>query len=187
MTMAKGDQVLIDLQGNEAPATVARVLARIDDPNDGYRGVTFHRLLPNLLIQGGSRDGSDWTATPCETAGPRGAARGLRLCQFWKDELNPLRHERGAVALATNEPNTGIGQFFFDLVDTPAFNHRYTVFGKIACVKPARPLMQRTGSSFLIGLYDPMDLIDHFVEGEEIQKIEVPSPKLNRKTLVCRP
>ncbi len=172
--MAKGDQIIMELEGEEAPATVGRFAGR------EYRGAVFHRLLPNLLIQGGSLSGSDWSVP--QTRPCRADVNGVTVlieasCDFWMDELNPLRHERGTVALATNGPDTGIGQFFVNLVDQPAFNHRYTVFGRISCVRPAHAL------PFLSS--DPIDLIDAFTEGEEILKIEGPQRKVPKNNFIC--
>jgi cyclophilin family peptidyl-prolyl cis-trans isomerase len=203
MTLARGDEILIEPFTTEAPAAVARMLYRFEDPNDGYRGTTFHRLLPNTLIQGGSVDGSDWSASPCEANGrgrrravlvtqPRATPRAVSVpsdCTFWKDEFNPIQHERGTIALATNGTDTGIGQFFINLVDQPAFNHEYTVIGRVVCTKPMRPVPQR---GVILSFPDhevsddPLDLIDLFVEGEEIRKIEYfPPKKIDRKSFTC--
>jgi peptidyl-prolyl cis-trans isomerase B (cyclophilin B) len=185
MLMASGDQVVLELRGDEAPGTVQKFLNRVSNRGDRFASTVLHRLLPNALLQGGSADGSDWTGAPLDitrrSPGPtpnKGICRYRALSPtFWPDEFNPLRHERGAVALATNGPGTGIGQFFIDLVDVPAFNHEYTVFGRVICVRPARAMMFVTG--------DPMDLIDQFQEGEKIQQIQIPPRRIDLSSFKC--
>jgi cyclophilin family peptidyl-prolyl cis-trans isomerase/HEAT repeat protein len=204
MTMARGDEIIIELYDDVAPATFARMLYRMEDRNDAYRGTTFHRLLPNTLIQGGSLDGTDWAASPCEmnsrprSVVARGSGRSMLTglvvpsgCTFWKDEFNAIQHERGTIALATNGTDTGIGQFFINLVDQPAFNHEYTVIGRVACTKAVRPVTQR---NVILSFPDhqphddALDLIDLFVEGEEIGRMEWwPPKKIDRKGFTCSP
>src|SRR3712207_3477706 len=84
----------VELFADDAPKTVEnfRKLAR-----DGfYDGVTFHRVIPDFMIQGGD---------------PTGTGSGGPGYQF-EDEINDHKVERGALAMANAGPNTNGSQFF---------------------------------------------------------------------------
>ncbi|MEX2272327.1 MAG: peptidylprolyl isomerase [Vicinamibacterales bacterium] len=111
--MARGGVIELELLPDEAPATVAR-FARLADA--GYfNGLTFHRVVPNFVVQGGSPWANEYA----------GALR------FQRDELGFARHERGAVGISTRGRDTGDAQIFIDLVDLPRLNHDYTVFARV--------------------------------------------------------
>ena len=98
---------------DEAPATVLRF---VDLAESGYyNGLTFYRVEPNLLIQGGSPGSNEFSGFPSQMI----------------DEIGPWPHVRGTVGLATQGRDTGNGQFFVDLMDNPRFDHEYTVFAQI--------------------------------------------------------
>src|SRR4030042_1887659 len=84
-----------------------------------YDGVTFHRVIPGFVAQGGDPTGTG-------SGGP-----GYTL----PDEVSPdVPFERGTVAMAnTGAPNSGGSQFFITYNDQyqPALNGRYTIFGKV--------------------------------------------------------
>jgi cyclophilin family peptidyl-prolyl cis-trans isomerase len=104
----------IELYPGEAPKTVENftTLAR-----DGfYDGLTFHRVIPDFMIQGGCPEGTG-------TGGPG--------YQF-EDEHNEHRVERGALAMANAGPNTNGSQFFIVTTDSaPWLDGKHTVFGKV--------------------------------------------------------
>lgn len=94
------------------------------DPSTGvqvrrpfYDGLTFHRVMPDLLIQGGDPLGTG-------TGGP-----GFAL----PDEIHPaLRHDRpGRVGMANTGPDTNGAQFYIMLGAAPSFDGRYTLFGEV--------------------------------------------------------
>ncbi len=110
----KGD-IELELYAQHAPTTVNNFVTLA---NDGfYDGVTFHRVIPNFMIQGGD---------------PTGTGRGGPGYQF-KDEFhqNPLRHERGVISMANAGPNTNGSQFFITHAPQPHLDGRHTVFGKV--------------------------------------------------------
>lgn len=110
----KGPMVL-DLYPNEAPGTVAN-FAKL--ANSGfYDGLTFHRVIPNFVIQGGCPRG-DGTGGPgytikCET------------------DNNPHKHVRGTLSMAHAGRDTGGSQFFICHSPQPHLDGVHTVFGQV--------------------------------------------------------
>jgi len=97
----------------QAPATVLR-FARLAE-SGYYNGLTFHRIVPNFVIQGGSP----------------GANEYIGDAAFMRDELGSWPHVRGAVGISTRGRDTGDAQIFVDLVDNPRLDHDYTVFAQV--------------------------------------------------------
>lgn len=97
----------------QAPATVLR-FAKLAEAGY-YNGLTFHRVVPNFVIQGGSPGANEYV----------GDAR------FMRDEVGLWPHVRGAVGVSTRGRDTGDAQLFIDLVDNPRLDHDYTVFGQV--------------------------------------------------------
>ena len=106
--------MIIELYVDQAPVTVARfaALARAGR----YDGLTFHRVVPNFVIQGGSPGANEYAGTT-----PR----------YLRDEPGFRPHVRGAVGISTRGRDTGDAQIFIDLVDLPRLDHDYTVFGRV--------------------------------------------------------
>jgi cyclophilin family peptidyl-prolyl cis-trans isomerase len=98
---------------DEAPATVARFvsLARAGY----YNGLTFHRIVPAFIVQGGSPAANEYVGD-----GP-----------FMRDEIGLPAHVRGAASISTRGRDTGDAQIWFNLVDNPRLDHEYTVFGRV--------------------------------------------------------
>ena len=105
----------LELYPEHAPKTVNNFafLAQEGFYDDG----TFHRVIPNFMIQGGD---------------PTGTGRGGPGYQF-EDEVrsNPLKHETGVISMANAGPNTNGSQFFITHSPQPHLNGRHTVFGKV--------------------------------------------------------
>jgi cyclophilin family peptidyl-prolyl cis-trans isomerase len=104
----------VELFDDEAPKTVENFtkLAR-----DGfYDGVTFHRVIPDFMIQGGD---------------PTGTGMGGPGYTF-EDEFNDNKAVRGALAMANAGPNTNGSQFFVVTAEaTPWLDGKHTVFGQV--------------------------------------------------------
>lgn len=106
-------KVVIRLQGNYAPITVANIMHLTEK---GYfDGMTLHRVVPNFVVQGGDPrgDGSGGPgyAIPCE--------------------VNMLRYARGAVGMALAGKDTGGSQFFICHSPQPHLDGGYTIFGNV--------------------------------------------------------
>jgi peptidyl-prolyl cis-trans isomerase A (cyclophilin A) len=82
-----------------------------------YNNLTFHRIIPGFMIQGGDPEGTG-------VGGP-----GFTF----EDEFSPkLRHNKpGILSMANRGPNTNGGQFFITLAPTPHLNDRHSVFGEL--------------------------------------------------------
>jgi len=112
MRTNRGD-ITIELFAKDAPGTVNNfvVLAR-----DGfYNGVTFHRVIPRFMAQGGD---------------PTGTGRGGPGYTF-ADEKNDRKHLAGTLSMANAGPNTNGSQFFICFAPQPHLNGRHTVFGQV--------------------------------------------------------
>ena len=106
----KGD-IHLDLNPAEAPMTVNNFVALARDGY--YDGVTFHRVVPSFVIQGGD---------------PTGSGSGGPGYNF-KDEAVTRPYKAGTVAMANAGPNTNGSQFFICLEDQPGLPPNYTIFG----------------------------------------------------------
>jgi cyclophilin family peptidyl-prolyl cis-trans isomerase/HEAT repeat protein len=97
----------------EAPVTSSHIatLAR----TGYYNGLTFHRVVPNFVIQGGSPGANEYAGQ-----GP-----------FMRDEVGLRSHRRGTVGISTRGRDTGDAQIFINLVDLPRLDHTYTVFAEV--------------------------------------------------------
>ena len=110
----RGD-VQIDLFAKDAPSTVNNYVFLARDKF--YDGLTFHRVIPDFMAQGGDPDGEG-------RGGP-----GYRF----EDETqgNPHNHETGSLSMANAGPNTNGSQFFICHAPQPHLDGRHTVFGKV--------------------------------------------------------
>jgi cyclophilin family peptidyl-prolyl cis-trans isomerase/HEAT repeat protein len=113
VTMAGRGVFEMRLLADEAPLSALRVatLAR----EGYYNGLTFHRVVPNFVIQGGSPGANEYMGD-----GP-----------YMRDEVGLVSHRRGTVGISTRGRDTGDAQLFVNLVDLPRLDHTYTVFAEV--------------------------------------------------------
>ena len=106
--------ISVEFFDDDAPKTVEnfRTLAA-----DGfYDGLTFHRIIPDFMIQGGCPEGTG-------TGGPG---------YTFEDEFNQHKVVRGALAMANSGPNTNGSQFFLMTTQAaPWLDGKHTVFGQV--------------------------------------------------------
>jgi cyclophilin family peptidyl-prolyl cis-trans isomerase len=106
--------VHLRLLADVAPVTVARFAALAQ--SGFYNDRTFHRVVPNFVVQGGSPGANEFAGTS----------------RYLRDEVGPqAAHVRGAVGISTRGRDTGDGQIFIDLVDLPRLDRDYTVFAYV--------------------------------------------------------
>jgi len=97
-----------------AAATNAARFARLAEAGH-FDGLTFHRVISNFIIQGGSPGANEYFGD-----GP-----------FTRDEIGLLSHWRGTVGLSTRGRDTGDSQIFINTVDNLRLDHNYTIFGVV--------------------------------------------------------
>lgn len=116
MKTSKGD-IVIELDADKAPKTVTNFVKLAQDGY--YDDLTFHRVIPDFMIQGGDPEGNGTGGTSI-------------YGETFEDEPNDLQMVRGALAMANRGPNTNGSQFFIvQAVATPWLQGRHTVFGKV--------------------------------------------------------
>ncbi|MGC2874040.1 peptidylprolyl isomerase [Ihubacter sp. rT4E-8] len=87
-----------------------------------YDGLTFHRVIPGFMIQGGCPQGNG-------TGGPGYCIQGEFTSNGWD---NDLAHTVGVLSMArTMMPNSAGSQFFIMVADAPHLDGQYASFGKI--------------------------------------------------------
>ena len=109
--------LVIALIEDETPRTTARIIAIADQ--GGYDGLTFHRVVPDFVVQGGDYRGD----------GNGGVSwRGEPL----RHELGPRKFVRGALGMPRNDDlDSGGSQIFITHRATPHLDGRYTLFGQV--------------------------------------------------------
>lgn len=138
----KGD-IVIELYPNDAPKTVTNFV--VLSQRGYYNGLTFHRVVPGFVIQGGDPNGDGSGGT--SIYGPT-----------FDDELNPSTasykagYLEGVVAMANRGPNTNGSQFFIMLADNSTLPHAYTIFGKVS---------------------SGMDVVQKIVKGDKMDSITI--------------
>jgi len=114
MKTGKGD-IVLELYPEHAPVTVNNFLFL---SREGfYDGVSFHRVIPDFMIQGGD---------------PTGTGAGGPGYNFQDETVgNPLRHGTGYLSMANAGPGTNGSQFFITHRPQPHLDGKHTVFGKV--------------------------------------------------------
>ena len=120
ITMQNGHTMLVELDAAAAPKTVENFIRLVED--GFYNGLTFHRIIPGFMIQGGCPDGSGM-------GGPGWNIKG----EFASNGINnPLKHTRGVISMArAGHPDSAGSQFFIMHEDAPHLDGNYAAFGKV--------------------------------------------------------
>ena len=104
----------VELYADKAPITVANLVNLAK--RGYYNGLSFHRVIPDFMIQGGC---------------PEGSGRGGPGYRFEDEVKTGLRHEKGTLSMANAGPGTTGSQFFITHLATPHLDGKHTVFGKV--------------------------------------------------------
>ena len=120
ITMDDGGVITLELYPNIAPETVNNFVSLV---NKGfYDGLSFHRIIPGFMIQGGDPLGNG-------TGGPGYSIKGEFKSNGFR---NDLRHERGVISMArAMDPNSAGSQFFIMHAEAPHLDGSYAAFGKV--------------------------------------------------------
>ena len=120
ITMEDGRIMRGELYPEKAPNTVNNFISLA---NKGfYDGLTFHRVIPGFMIQGGCPNGNGM-------GGPGYCIKG----EFSQNRFkNDLKHTRGVLSMArAMNPNSAGSQFFIMHEDAPHLDGQYAAFGKV--------------------------------------------------------
>lgn len=114
-TFENGEKITVEFFPEEAPKTVENFEKLA---NEGfYNGLTFHRVIPGFVAQGGcpigNGTGGSGTNIKCETEG------------------NPHKHAAGSLSMAHAGKDTGSSQFFIVHEPQPHLDGVHTVFGQV--------------------------------------------------------
>ena len=139
---SKGN-IELELYPNDAPKTVKSFATHAK--NGYYNGLSFHRVEPGFVIQGGDPNGN-------------GTGGYSIYGPTFEDELNPdtqsykAGYLEGVLAMANRGPNTNGSQFYIMLADNTTLPKSYTIFGKVT---------------------KGMDVVKQIVVGDKMTSIEV--------------
>ena len=120
ITMQNGGTIRIELDKTAAPITVENFEKLAS--KGFYDGLTFHRVIPGFMIQGGCPQGTGMGG-PGYTIKGEFASNGV---------ANPIRHTRGVISMArAQDPNSAGSQFFIMHADAPHLDGDYAAFGHV--------------------------------------------------------
>ena len=120
MEMQDGGVVKIELDPKAAPITAANFEKLVKE--GFYDGLTFHRIIPGFMIQGGDPQGTGMGGSS-ETIRGEFAANGVN---------NPISHKRGVISMARSSyPNSASSQFFIMHDDGEFLDGNYAAFGRV--------------------------------------------------------
>ena len=149
-----------------------------------YNGLTFHRVVPGFVIQGGD---------------PSGSGEGGPGYEFADEFVPGLRHDApGILSMANSGPDTNGSQFFITLNEENRLNYLHSVFGRVVRGLDILPKVQpgdqmqvrilRIGSDakafradaetfFKLALAQPRAVVDHFTDPENLLPVDLPRAK----------
>lgn len=107
--------ITLELYPDKAPKTVAQISTLVG--RGFYNGLTFHRVEPGFVAQGGD---------------PKGDGTGGSDLANIPFEQNDLKHDKGVIAMArSQDKNSANSQFYITLADAHFLDGNYVVFGKV--------------------------------------------------------
>lgn len=118
--MENGKKMKVELYPDKAPITVANFEKLVKE--GFYDGLTFHRVIPGFMIQGGDPEGTGMGGSKDKIKGEF-ASNGVK---------NDLKHTRGVISMARSMmKDSASSQFFIMHADAPHLDGEYAAFGKV--------------------------------------------------------
>ncbi len=137
MELENGQKLEIELYPDIAPITCENFEKLVRE--GFYDGLTFHRVIPGFMIQGGCPNGTG-------TGGPGWHIKGEFAANGVK---NDLKHTRGVLSMArAMDPNSAGSQFFIMHADAPHLDGQYAAFGKVVSGMEAVDAIAETQTDF---------------------------------------
>lgn len=158
IALENGGELKGELYPEYAPQSVGNFAALA---NSGfYDGLTFHRVIPGFMIQGGCPKGTG-------TGGPGYTIKG----EFKQNGVeNPLKHTYGVLSMArAMHPDSAGSQFFIMTSDSPHLDGAYAAFGKVLSGMEHADAIVQT----------PRDRMDKPLTPQRIQSIRVDTQGVN--------
>lgn len=161
--MTNGDIIKAELYPEVAPNTVNNFISLIK--KGFYDGLTFHRVIPGFVIQGGCPSGTG-------TGNPGYSIKGEFQSNGFK---NDLKHTEGVLSMARSGfPNSAGSQFFIMDADSPHLDGDYAAFGKVIEGLEIVKKIVNTKTDYSDKPYDPqiMEKVTVDTFGEEYSEPE---------------
>lgn len=115
-----GAEIKAELYPEVAPNTVNNFISLVK--SGFYNGLTFHRVIPSFMIQGGCPDGT----------GMGGPGYGIKGEFDFNSFKNELKHTTGVLSMArAQNPDSAGSQFFLMVADSPHLDGQYAGFGQV--------------------------------------------------------
>ena len=154
--MENGKTIEIELYPDIAPISCENFEKLV---NQGfYDGLTFHRVIPGFMIQGGCPLGTG-------TGGPGWQIKGEFASNGVK---NDLKHTRGVLSMArAMHPDSAGSQFFIMVADAPHLDGQYAAFGKVTEGMDSADMIVRVPRDYMDKPYEPQTIKSIRVEDVE--------------------
>ncbi|MDR2356809.1 MAG: peptidylprolyl isomerase [Oscillospiraceae bacterium] len=120
IVMESGGTILLELDAETAPITVENFISLAKD--GFYDGLTFHRVIPGFVIQGGDPDGT----------GMGGSDKSIKGEFESNGVKNDISHKRGVISMARAvDKDSATSQFFITNADATSLDGEYAAFGYV--------------------------------------------------------
>lgn len=159
--MENGGIIKLALDASAAPNTVKNFLSLAG--KGYYDGLTFHRIIPGFMIQGGCPDGTGMGGPGYSIKGEF-AANGVK---------NPLKHKRGVISMArAMNPNSAGSQFFIMHQDAPHLDGQYAAFGQVTEGMDVVDAIAAVPTGYADQPIEPVRIKSVTLEGETVEEPE---------------